>query len=213
MKARRSIVVGSLALAAVIWASTVAAAFRAIRRFESTPGVAAIAPPSWPAQSKIPRAEDAWTLVMLVHPHCSCSRASISELQAVLEKAPHSVQPYVLVYRPHEFPAGWERTDVYDSATRLSRAHVLIDRDGREAALFGGFTSGQTFLYDGEGRLRFEGGITLLRGHAGLNSGRADIIHIANTQTGKGKHPVFGCAISTKPTAGNGARELRGEIR
>jgi hypothetical protein len=199
---RRGIIFGALAMAAVVWAATVTAAYRAIRSFESTPGQAAIAPPSWPVRSGVRRAEGAWTLVMLIHPHCSCSRASVQELEAVLEHAPPSVQSYVLVYRPREFPAGWERTDVYDAATRLRRAHVLIDEDGREAALFGGFTSGQTFLYDGDGRLRFEGGITLLRGHAGLNSGRAGIIRIANTQSGKGTHPVFGCAISTKPATG-----------
>ena len=195
---RRGIIFGALTLAAVVWAATVTAAFRAIRSFESTPGQAAIAPASWPVRSNVQRAEGAWTLVMLVHPHCSCSRASVGELEAVLEQAPRSVQAHVLVYRPHEFPAGWEKTDVYDAATRLRRAHVRIDEDGREAALFGGFTSGQTFLYDGDGRLRFEGGITLLRGHAGLNSGRAGIIHIANTQSGKGTHPVFGCAINTR---------------
>jgi hypothetical protein len=195
-------IIGTLSIAALVWAATVAAAYQAMRHFESTPGYAAIAPTSWPVRSGVRRAEGAWTLVMLVHPHCSCSRASVAELEAVLEKAPHSVRSYVLVYRPREFPAGWERTDVYDSATRLHRTHVLIDEDGREAALFGGFTSGQTFLYDGEGRLRFEGGITMLRGHSGLNSGRAGIIHIANTQSGKGTHPVFGCAISTKPAEG-----------
>jgi hypothetical protein len=199
---RRGIIFGALAIAAVVWAATVAAAYRAIRNFESTPGQAAIAPTSWPVRSSVQRAEGAWTLVMLVHPHCSCSRASVKELEAVLEQAPRSVQSYVLVYRPREFPAGWEKTDVYEAATRLRRAHVLIDEDGAEAALFGGFTSGQTFLYDGEGRLRFEGGITLLRGQAGLNSGRAGIIHIAKTQAGQGTHPVFGCAISTKPVQG-----------
>jgi hypothetical protein len=199
---RRWLVFGVLTLAAVIWTATVAAALHAIRSFESTPGTAASAPQTWPASSSVPHADGAWTLVMLVHPHCSCSRASISELQAVLEKAPHSVRSYLLVYRPREFPAGWEKTDVYDSATRLRGAHVLIDNDGVEAARFGGFTSGQTFLYDGDGKLRFEGGITLLRGHAGLNSGRAGIIRIANTQSGNGTHPVFGCAISTKPARG-----------
>jgi hypothetical protein len=193
---------GVLAASAVIWATTVAAAYQAIRRFESTPGAAAVARASWPARSSVRRAEGTWTLVMLVHPHCSCSRASVQELEAVLEKAPRSMRTYVLVYRPHEFPKGWERTDVYTAATRLHRAHVVIDEDGREARLFGGFTSGQTFLYDDEGRLRFEGGITLLRGHAGLNSGRAGIIRIANTHAGIGKHPVFGCAISTKPARG-----------
>lgn len=202
MKARRWIITGALAVASVVWAGTVAAAYQAIRRFESTPGHAAIAPVSWPVRSSVPRVEGAWTLVMLVHPHCSCSRASIKELEAVLEKAPRSVQPFVLVFRPREFPAGWERTDVYAAATRLRRTHVLIDEDGTEAKLFGGFTSGQTFLYDGAGTLRFEGGITLLRGHAGLNSGRAGIIRIANTQIGTTTHPVFGCAISRKPARG-----------
>lgn len=199
---RRWLLSGAIAAAALVWAATVAAAYQAIRRFESTPGAAAIAPVSFPARSTIEPRRGEWTLVMLVHPHCSCSRASVKELEAVLEKAPRSVQPYVLVYRPREFAEGWERTDVYTSATRLRRARVIIDRDGREARLFGGFTSGQTFLYDGDGKLRFEGGITSLRGHAGLNSGRAGIIRIANTRSGTGTHPVFGCAISNKPARG-----------
>jgi hypothetical protein len=199
---RRRVITIAIAVAALVWAATVAAAYQAIRRFESTPGAAAAAHATWPSQSRVPRVDGAWTLVMLVHPHCSCSRASITELEAIIEKAPRSVRSYVLVYRPREFPANWERGDVYDSAMRLHRTKVLIDEDGNEAARFGGFTSGQTFLYDGAGKLRFEGGITLLRGHAGLNSGRADVIHIARTGTGKGSHPVFGCAISTKPARG-----------
>lgn len=197
---RRWLLTGSIAAAALIWAVTVAAAYQAMRRFESTPGAAAVAPVSWPVRSTIDRGRGEWTLVMLVHPHCACSRASVKELEAVLEKAPRSVQPYVLVYRPRGFAEGWERTDVYTSATRLRRARVIVDHEGREARLFGGFTSGQTFLYDGDGKLRFEGGITSLRGHAGLNSGRAGIIRIASTQSGAGTHPVFGCAISKKPT-------------
>ncbi|MDP9192744.1 MAG: RedB protein [Acidobacteriota bacterium] len=210
---RRGIIIGVISMAALIWVGTVAAAVQSIRRFESTPGLAAIAPPAWPVRSALPRAGGAWTLVMLVHPHCSCSRASVKELEAVLEGAPRSVQPYVLVYRPREFAAGWEQTDVYASAKRLRRTRVVIDEDGREAALFGGFTSGQTFLYDGDGQLRFEGGITMLRGHAGLNSGRAGIIRIASTNDGEGSHPVFGCAISAKPSVVAGVREPEGEIK
>lgn len=207
---RRWLLSGAIAVSAVIWAATVAAAYQAIRRFESTPGTAAIAPGFWPGRSTIEPRRGEWSLVMLVHPHCSCSRASIKELEAVLEKAPRSVRPYVLVYRPRAFAAGWERTDVYTAATRLRGARVIIDVDGAEARLFGGFTSGQTFLYDGGGKLRFEGGITSLRGHAGLNSGRAGIIRIANTQAGTGAHPVFGCAISSKPGS---SKPARGEKR
>jgi hypothetical protein len=186
-----------LVAAAALWIGTIAAAFEAIRRFETTPGLPASAPRVWPAASAVARTSGAWSLVMLVHPHCSCSRASVSELAAIVEKAPRRVETTVLVYRPHEMPAGWERTGVYDAASRIPRARVRLDRDGAEAELFGGFTSGQTFLYDEEGRLRFAGGVTSLRGHAGLNRGRADVLRIARQGHGSGSHPVFGCAITT----------------
>jgi hypothetical protein len=196
MSARRVTTI-AIMLAALVWAGTVAAAYRAIRRFETTPGDAANAPAQWPAASAIPRAAGEWSMVMLVHPKCSCSRASVSELQAVLDQAPKQVRTYVMVYRPREMPQGWEQTEVVKSASGMQRVNVIFDENGREADLFGGFTSGQTFVYDDRGRLRFAGGITSLRGHAGLNRGRADIIDIVSSRLGSGTHPVFGCAIAT----------------
>ena len=194
---RRTLIPLFLAAASLVWVSTVAAAYRAIRRFETTPGQAALAPQRWPAASHIrPRAGE-WSLVMLVHPHCSCSRASVQELQAIIEKSP-AVRPYVLVYRPTSFKPGWEQTEVVTAASRLRRTSVVIDENGREASLFGGFTSGQTILYDGEGRLRFAGGITSLRGHAGINGGRTEIIDIVSSRRRSGSHPVFGCAIASR---------------
>lgn len=186
----------TILVAALLWAVTIGAALNAIRRFETTPGTAAVAYATWPEESRIARRPGEWTLVMLVHPHCSCSRASVQELQAVIEKSP-ALTTNVVVYRPRTAPKGWERSDVFESASRLRRTRLLIDDDGIEAKRFGGFTSGQTFLYDGEGVLRFAGGITSLRGHAGINRGRQDIIQIVKSDVGKGSHPVFGCAIRT----------------
>ena len=196
MNTRRTLITTVLAVAALLWAVTVGAMYHAIRSFESTPGRAADALQAWPAESRIPRAAGEWRLVMLVHPHCSCSRASITELQRVIEKSPASLQTYVVVYRPSEFPAGWEKTDVFNAASHLPRTHIVLDQDGHEASLFHGFTSGQTYLFDGDGKLRFSGGITLLRGHAGFNSGSAEVMEIARTGSGNGAHPVFGCAIN-----------------
>ena len=199
---KRRMLTAVLIVAGTLWLATVAAAYEAIRRFETTPGLPASAPRTWPAATAVARAAGSWSLVMLVHPHCSCSRASVQELAEIVEKAPRDVQTTVLVYRPREMKPGWERTNVYDAASRIRRARVMLDRDGAEAQLFGGFTSGQTFLYDGEGRLRFAGGVTSLRGHAGLNRGRADVIRIARQRSGNGTHPVFGCAITTTTTTG-----------
>jgi hypothetical protein len=198
MKARSLVVTTAIVAAAALWVGTVGAAYRAIRRFESTPGRAAEVRKSWPAGTSLVRNDGAPTLVMLVHPHCSCSRASMQELQAIVEKSPRSLRTYVVLYRPHDAKPGWERTDIYTAATKLRGAQVVIDEDGREARRFGGFTSGQTFLYDGQGQLRFEGGVTLLRGHAGMNSGRADVIRLANAHAAKGTHPVFGCALLSR---------------
>jgi hypothetical protein len=203
MKVSRFAVTSVLIGATALWGTTVVMAVEAIRRFESTPGLAADAASFWPADAGVARAHDGSTLVMLVHPHCSCSRASVKELEKILERAPRSMRAYVLVYRPRDFPAGWEQTEVYRAATALRRTEVIIDLDGREAKRFGGFTSGQTFLYDATGRLRFSGGITSLRGHEGANRGRADVIRLASSPVGTGTHPVFGCAITSKTEGGS----------
>jgi hypothetical protein len=198
MTTRRWMIPAVLIASAAIWATTIVLAFEAMRRFESTPGIAAEAPERWPALSPIARTAGRPTLVMLVHPHCSCSRASVGELAAIIEAAPRTLQTFVLVYRPREYAPGWERTDIYRSASVLRRTTVMIDEDGREAGRFGGFTSGQALLYDGAGELRYAGGVTLLRGHAGLNRGRLDVIRLARSESGRGTHPVFGCAINSK---------------
>ena len=200
---KRAILVAAFTMAGAAWVVTVAAAVRSIRAFESTPGHAAAAPDRWPSSSAIAREPGTWTLVMLVHPHCSCSRASVAELEAIVEKAPRNVRTYVLAYRPHEFGEAWSRSDVWTAATRIPRVRVLTDVDAREAKRFGAFTSGQTFLFDPDGNRRYSGGITLLRGHAGLNSGRAEVIRLVtdgkgNGGKGPGAHPVFGCAIVSK---------------
>ena len=193
---RRRLTTAVIAIAALLWTATVAAMYRAVRKFESTPGRAAIARTDWPANSTIHRDSD-WTLVMLVHPHCSCSRASVEELQRIIDKTPATMRSIILVYRPKEFAPGWEKTDVVNAAQHLARAKVILDEDGREAKLFGGFTSGQTFLYDDHGALRFSGGITMLRGHAGSNRGSADVIDIVRSRMASSAHPVFGCAITS----------------
>jgi hypothetical protein len=194
---RRALITAVLIIAGFVWTATVGAMYQSIRRFEATPGRGAEALPAWPAKSKIARARDKWTLVMLVHPRCGCTRASIQELERIVEMTGPSVQPYLVVYRPSDFRSGWEKTEVLDAASRVQRARIVIDNDGEEAKLFGGFTSGQTYLYDREGALRFSGGITSLRGHAGVNRGSMDVVDIVKLKARQGAHPVFGCAIVT----------------
>jgi hypothetical protein len=194
---RRALITTLLVVAGLIWAATVGAMYHAVRTFETTPGRGAAARMMWPVRSRIVPERNRWTLVMLIHPHCSCTRASLQELERIIEMSGPSLQTYVFVYRPSDFHSGWEKTETFEAAKHLQRAHVIVDPDGREARLFGGFTSGQTFLYDGDGALRFSGGVTSLRGHAGVNRGSMDVVDIVHARAHQGTHPVFGCAIVT----------------
>jgi hypothetical protein len=73
---------------------------------------------------------------------------------------------------------------------------VLDDVDGTEARRFGALTSGQVVVYDADGRLRFSGGITPARGHAGDNAGRSAIIALLEgASSASVETPVFGCSL------------------
>ncbi len=180
----------------ILWVAAICIGLRKILDYEYTPGVAATAPSDWPRQSQLRPAAGRATLVLLAHPHCPCTRASIGELALLMTRCQGKLAAYVLFYRPKEFEASWARSDLWGSAARIPGVTVIEDADGVEAGRFHGATSGQALLYDARGRLLFSGGITESRGHAGENEGRDAVVSLVThgraTQT---RTVVFGCAL------------------
>ena len=66
----------------------------------------------------------------------------------------------VLFWTPRAAPPDWNATDLWTSAERIPGVAVLRDEEGREASRFGAATSGGVALYDSQGGMLFEGGIT-----------------------------------------------------
>jgi hypothetical protein len=166
-------------------------------RYSFTPGVAGAPPALWPAQSRLARKAGALTLVMVVHPQCSCSRASIGELAILMAQARGPLDANVILLNPPGFNNSWTKTDLWQSATAIPRVSATID-DGREARLFGAATSGQTMVYGGGGRLLFSGGITAARGHYGDNAGTHAIAALLEQPAAHGggdRTAVYGCAL------------------
>jgi hypothetical protein len=151
-----------------------------LSRFDNAPGTAATAPARWPAGSSLARTPGRATLVLLAHPQCSCTRASLEELGEALARARIQPTTYVLFLKPESFSDGWEQTDSWRIAAALPGVTTLRDDSGREASRFGAATSGQTLLYDADGTLLFSGGITASRGHAGDNEGRSELVSLLN---------------------------------
>lgn len=182
---------------AAVWFLSVGAGLAILLRYEKEPGLSAAPPARWPAGTRLERGTGRATLVMLVHPGCPCSRASIEELDRIMARCRGLVTAHVLFFKPREFADDWEKTDLWYRAAAIPGVRVARDDDGVEAAVFRAATSGQVVLYDAAGALVFRGGITPSRGHAGDNDGRQAIVaqltaNEAPTRTGT---PVFGCSL------------------
>lgn len=181
---------------AVVWLSTAVAGLWVIWRFDNTPGEAAHGPDRWPVSTTLALASDRPTLIVLAHPHCTCTRASLGELAEAIARARTPPRTYVLFMAPTSFGKGWEKTDLWQQAASIPGVTVVGDADGREAQHFGAETSGQTLLYDERGALVFSGGITGARSHAGDNLGRQSLVALLNRESATSHETsVFGCPL------------------
>ena len=112
-----------------------------LRTYSLTPGVAGTPDTSWPAGSLFLAPPGSFTLVMVIHPHCPCSRASIGELSILMAHSGGKLAAYVVFVEPPGFGERWTKTDLWSSAGSIPGVRRIIDRGG-EAKLFGAATSG-----------------------------------------------------------------------
>ena len=184
---------------AALWLAGAVAGLWVLWSYENTPGDAATSGQKWPATTQLARSLDRPTLVLLAHPQCTCTRASLAELGEVLGRSRNAPKTYVLFLKPSQFFEGWEKTDLWRTASALPNVTVVRDDDGLEAQHFGAVTSGQTLLYDASGELIFSGGITGARGHAGDNAGRAALIALLDRkEPSRRATSVFGCSLFSR---------------
>jgi len=193
--------------AALVWATATVGGLSLLWRFDNTPGAGAVAPTRWPADSGLARSSNGPTLLLVAHPQCSCTRASLDELSEALARARTRPKTYVLFLKPDGVSDGWEQTASWQLAASIPGVIAMRDTSGREAQLFGAATSGETLLYDADGVLIFSGGITAARGHAGDNAGRSELVSLLNhgrattaptataTQPHRDSTSVFGCPL------------------
>jgi hypothetical protein len=180
----------------VLWATGVGFGLVRLWNYENAPGTAASAPAVWPENPLIPRPRHRPTLVLLLHPQCSCSRATLAELERLQAHVDGHLDTYVLMLSPSGMPDEWVRSPLWRKATAIPGIQVIADPDGRAASRFGAFTSGQALLYDATGRLTFSGGITGSRGHEGDNAGRLAIAQLVRHERAERSSTfVFGCGL------------------
>ncbi len=146
-----------LLVLAALWLVAVAIGVVAVWRYKMTAGPAVHAPAEWPGESHLARSSGKPTLLMIAHPRCSCTRASLAELERLLAETGHEARTHVVFVKPAGTPAGWEQTDSYRRASSIPGVEVFVDEGGVEAERFGASASGETILYDAAGHQRHHG--------------------------------------------------------
>jgi hypothetical protein len=181
---------------ATIWLTAVVAALALIAKYANDPGRSGAIPHQWPAQSLIALDTDRPTLIMFVHPYCPCTRASLGELDSLMARCRGQFNAHVVFVKPAGLGEFQAKSDLWRRASAIPGVTVHSDSSGSETRLFHPETSGQTVLYDRDGRLLFQGGITISRGHAGDNPGRSALVALLNHQlVNEVETPVFGCSL------------------
>ena len=197
--------IGTLVIAAfgLLWLAIVGLGQRAMLNYDYIAARPSAPPAKWPANSKIPRIPGLPSIVLVAHPHCPCTRATIEELALLMTRVHGQASAAVVFVRPPGAPEDWEKTDLWRSAARIPGVTVVGDTDGREAARFGAQASGQTLLYSASGDLQFSGGITASRGHSGDNLGRSSLVPLVTTGESTTNHTsVYGCSLQNPERAG-----------
>ena len=135
------------------------------------------------------------TLILFYHPHCVCTRATVHNLQSVTAATNKHLNSIAIAYQPVISDPRW----IHSSTSRdLKKAgfRVFADLDGKCCRELGVYTSGHVLVYDEQGKLVFNGGVTQSRGHEGSCNACDDLVKsIENADENIFVWPVFGCAI------------------
>lgn len=193
---------GWIYLLIVLWGTAVSAGAVRMIRYQLTPGPSpAPAPTLWPVNGNIPAHSGKPLLLMIAHPQCTCTRASLNELRRLIARFEGLRNPpeiYLSVIAPDGVGPDWTDGPVLRNAATISGLHVAIDPGGHFAERLGATTSGHVLLYGADEKLIFSGGITSARAHEGDAVGQEAIF---NALYGKSppthETPVFGCALHT----------------
>ncbi len=186
--------------ALVCWVACAVTGFVLLADHATQPGETLVTPSVWPAKAPFTAPDERGTLLVIAHPQCPCTRATLAELSSALRgnTSPPRIE-VVLMATQEGLPLAL-RGDLDARIGALPDAHVILDPGARDAKQFGALTSGHVLLYAADGTLRFSGGITGSRGHEGGNAARFALtealaslsLALSDPQVA----PVYGCPLA-----------------
>jgi hypothetical protein len=186
----------------LVWICLLVVGSFALNSFSQSSGTVGTLSESWPDKIPFDYSVTGPTLVVFLHPKCSCSRATVGQLDALLAHAPSNLKTYAIFIKPAGFSDRKVRTGLWKDVAEIPGVEIIVDKNGQYAQSFGAETSGHTLLYDQSGKLLFSGGITSARGHMGDNLGQSSILEFLQNKAAMiSRTKVFGCSLISRNIA------------
>ncbi len=170
--------------------------------YSTSPGARGEAPEQWPADLPFSRSKSTPTAVLMMHPHCPCSRATMSELERLVAETGGRAVGFVLFFVPAGEDEAWAAGSLWERAKTLPGFEPRADPVGAMSASLGALTSGHLVIYGSSGAVRFSGGITPSRGHEGPSVGRRAALEALQEVGSSRDADVFGCPIQRSSNNG-----------
>ena len=181
-----------------LWTLVVSIGLGGMHLYETTQGAVGARQPRWPEDSRIRPDPAKANLILMAHPLCPCTRASIDAVEQVAARYRDSLAIHIAFYQPGGDAGGWGTTELHRRAAAIPGARVVDDPDGIEAGRFGALTSGHTLVYDRGGTLLFTGGLTASRN--GVSRASETVVDLLSEFSATlMEAPVFGCPIRETP--------------
>lgn len=180
-----------------LWCGACTLGFLHANAYSATPGQSRPAPSIFPSDGGVALAPEQSTLILFLHPRCSCSLATLDQLEVLLARlGENRPRVGVLMFIPGGAGQDWTESKLWERARALADV-VETDEGGWKGRRFGAYTSGACALYGADGKLLYSGGVTDSRGHAGASEGGSAIVAILSGQPSEKRFAsTFGCQIS-----------------
>ena len=186
----------------LFWLICIGGGYTYLLRYSFTAGLSIPAPERFSSPGVAQASSTRARLLIALHPRCPCSRATLHELAKIMSRATNACDVTALIFTPKGDSEDWLKGGLVNECRRL-QCRIQADPGGEIAASLGCLTSGAVVLYDGAGKLRYQGGITGSRGHEGDNDGERTVLEILRGQHGSfSALPVFGCPIRSALSRG-----------
>ena len=150
-------------VALVVWSIGVVAGLKVMVDASVPNAAAASVGMAWPTGTHLVRNPGTPTLVMFANPREACSRDDVDNLaQWMAEQTIRINAQLVWVAVAGSQTAANEGTPLWRRATSIPGVALALDEGAVEASHFGAHASGQTWLYDGDGKLLYAGPVSEL---------------------------------------------------